>query len=49
MALDYDPFSRYMEQGARIFYEQLTFPLGASCAHVACGSGQVALWAARME
>ena len=28
MALDYDPFSRYMEQGARIFYEQLNVPAG---------------------
>ena len=26
MAGDYDRFSRYMEQGARIFYEQLDIP-----------------------
>ena len=32
MAGDYDRFSRYMEQGARIFYEQLDiFPQDASC------------------
>jgi hypothetical protein len=28
MAGDYDRFSRYMEQGARIFYEQLDIPAG---------------------
>src|SRR4051812_7245861 len=28
MAGDYDRFSRYMEQGARIFYEQLDVPAG---------------------
>ena len=31
MAGDYDRFSRYMEQGARIFYEQLDIPPDASC------------------
>jgi hypothetical protein len=31
MAGDYDRFSRYMEQGARIFYEQLDIPPGSSC------------------
>ena len=46
MAGDYDRFSRYMEQGARIFYEQLDIP-AMPAADVACGSGQVALWAAR--
>jgi 2-polyprenyl-3-methyl-5-hydroxy-6-metoxy-1,4-benzoquinol methylase len=46
MALDYDRFSRYMEQGARIFYEQLNVPAGCQLLDVACGSGQVALWAA---
>jgi len=25
---DYDRFSRYMEQGARLFYEQLDVPAG---------------------
>jgi len=47
MAGDYDRFSRYMEQGARIFYEQLDVPPGSQLLDVACGSGQVALWAAR--
>jgi len=45
MAGDYDRFSRYMEQGARIFYEQLDVPAGCQLLDVACGSGQVALWA----
>jgi SAM-dependent methyltransferase len=47
MAGDYDRFSRYMEDGARIFYEQLDIPAGCQLLDVACGSGQVALWAAR--
>ena len=47
MAGDYDRFSRYMEQGARIFYEQLDVPAGCQLLDVACGSGQVGLWAAR--
>src|SRR6201995_4402144 len=47
MAGDYDRFSRYMEQGARIFYEQLDVPAGCQLLDVACGSGQVPLWAAR--
>jgi len=47
MSGDYDRFSRYMEQGARIFYEQLDIPPGCQLLDVACGSGQVALWAAR--
>jgi SAM-dependent methyltransferase len=47
VAGDYDRFSRYMEQGARIFYEQLDVPAGCQLLDVACGSGQVALWAAR--
>jgi len=47
MAGDYDRFSRYMEQGARIFFEQLDIPAGCQLLDVACGSGQVALWAAR--
>src|SRR5438309_1098172 len=48
MAGDYDRFSRYMEHGARIFYEQLDIPAGCQLLDVACGSGQVALWAARV-
>ena len=47
MAGDYDRFSRYMEQGARVFYEQLDIPAGCQLLDVACGSGQVALWGAR--
>ena len=47
MAGDYDRFSRYMEDGARIFYEQLDIPAGCELLDVACGSGQLALWAAR--
>ena len=38
MALDYDRFSRYMEPGARIFYEQLNVPAGCQLLDVACGS-----------
>lgn len=44
---DYDRFSRYMEQGARTFYERLDIPAGCQLLDVACGSGQLALWAAR--
>ena len=47
MAGDYDRFSRYMEQGARIFSEQLDVPAACNLLDVACGSGQVALGAAR--
>ena len=44
---DYDRFSRYLEQDARAFYEQLDVPAGCRLLDVACGSGQVALLAAR--
>ena len=44
---NYDRFSRYMEQGARVFYEQLDVSPGCQLLDVACGSGQLALWAAR--
>jgi 2-polyprenyl-3-methyl-5-hydroxy-6-metoxy-1,4-benzoquinol methylase len=47
MAGDDDRFSRYREDGARIFYEQLDIPAGCALLDVACGSGQLALWAAR--
>jgi SAM-dependent methyltransferase len=47
MAGDYDRFSRYMEDGARVFYEQLDIPAGCTLLDVACGSGQVAILAAR--
>ncbi len=39
--------SRYMGQGARVFYEQLDIPAGCQLLDVPCGSGQAALWAAR--
>jgi SAM-dependent methyltransferase len=44
---DYDYFSRYMERGARTFYEQLDVASGCQLLDVGCGSGQLALWAAR--
>src|SRR6059058_2066371 len=47
MAGDYDRFSRYMEPGARAFYEQMDIPAGCQLLDVACGSGQLALCAAR--
>jgi SAM-dependent methyltransferase len=47
MAGDYDRFSRYMENGARDFYERLDAAPGANFLDVACGSGQLALIAAR--
>jgi len=47
MAGDYDLFSRYMEPEARAFYERLDIPARCQLLDVACGSGQLALWAAR--
>ncbi|MBD0316460.1 MAG: methyltransferase domain-containing protein [Nitrospiraceae bacterium] len=47
MAGDYDRFSRYMEQGAREFYERLDVTPGSQFLDVGCGSGQLALIAAR--
>ena len=47
MSGDYDLFSRYMEPDARVFYEQLDVPARCQLLDVACGSGQVALLAAR--
>ncbi|MGE5323401.1 MAG: class I SAM-dependent methyltransferase [Actinomycetota bacterium] len=47
MAGDYDRFSRYMEQDASDFYERLNIPPGCNLLDVACGSGQLALLAAR--
>jgi SAM-dependent methyltransferase len=44
---DYDRFSRYMEGGAREFYERLTVAPGCRLLDVACGSGQLALIAAK--
>src|SRR5215470_8005449 len=47
MAGDYDRFSRYMEDGARQYYESLDIPPGSKVLDVACGSGQLALMASR--
>jgi SAM-dependent methyltransferase len=47
MAGDYDRFSRFMENDARSFYERLDVSPGAQLLDVACGSGQLALIAAR--
>jgi len=47
MAGNYDHFSRFMENDARSFYERLDVPPGARLLDVACGSGQLALIAAR--
>lgn len=47
MAGDYDRFSRYMEGGAREFYERLPVAPGSRFLDVGCGSGQLALMAAK--
>src|SRR5215813_10219232 len=47
MAGDSDRFSRSMENETRSFYERLDVPPGAHLLDVACGSGQLALIAAR--
>jgi SAM-dependent methyltransferase len=47
MAGDYDRFSRYMETEACAFYERLRLPPESKLLDVACGSGQLALVAAR--
>ncbi len=47
MAGDYDYFSRFMETSAVEFLERIDVAPGASLLDVACGSGQVALIAAR--
>lgn len=44
---DYDRFSRFMEGGAREFYERLNISPGCKLLDVACGSGQLALMAAK--
>jgi SAM-dependent methyltransferase len=44
---DYDRFSRYMEGSARDFYERLNVAPGCRLLDVGCGSGQLALMAAR--
>jgi ubiquinone/menaquinone biosynthesis C-methylase UbiE len=47
MAGDYDRFSRFMEPSAVEFLDRVGIPPGASLLDVACGSGQLALVAAR--
>jgi len=44
---DYDRVSRYMEAEAEAFYSRLAVPPGAKLLDIACGSGQIALIAAR--
>jgi SAM-dependent methyltransferase len=44
---DYDRFSRYLEGSAREFYERLNIAPGCQLLDVACGSGQLALMAAK--
>jgi 2-polyprenyl-3-methyl-5-hydroxy-6-metoxy-1,4-benzoquinol methylase len=44
---DYDRFSRFMEGGAREFYERLNIAPGCQLLDVACGAGQLALMAAK--
>jgi ubiquinone/menaquinone biosynthesis C-methylase UbiE len=44
---DYDRFSRFMEGSAREFYERLNIAAGCTLLDVACGSGQLALMAAK--
>jgi len=43
MAGNYDRFSRYMEQGARIFYEQLDIPARCQLLDVASVSSHCGL------
>lgn len=47
MAGDYDRFSRYIESSARDFYERLYLAPGCQLLDVGCGSGQLALIAAK--
>lgn len=47
MTGDYDRFSRYMEPGAREFFERLNLPAGSKLLDAGCGAGQLALIAAR--
>ncbi len=44
---DYDRFSRYMEGSAREFYERLNIAPGCQLLDAGCGSGQLALMAAK--
>jgi len=47
MAGDYDRFSRYIESSARDFYNRLHVAHGCQLLDVGCGSGQLALIAAK--
>lgn len=47
MTGDYDLFSRYMEPDAEVFYQRLGITPGTRLLDVGCGSGQLALIAAR--
>jgi SAM-dependent methyltransferase len=47
MAGDYDRFSRHLEGSARAFYERLNVAPGRRLLDVGCGSGQLALMAAK--
>ena len=47
MAGDYDRFSRYMEGNVREFYERLLVVPGYRLLDVGCGSGKLALIAAK--
>lgn len=47
MAGDYDRFSRYIESSARDFYARLQVAPGCRLLDVGCGSGQLALMAAK--
>jgi SAM-dependent methyltransferase len=47
MTGDYDLFSRFMEKDADQFFRRLVVPKGARLLDVGCGSGQLALIAAR--
>lgn len=47
MTGDYDVFSRYMEPGAKKFFDRLNIKPGTRLLDVGCGAGQLALIAAR--
>jgi len=47
MTGDYDLFSRFMEKDAIVFFRRLGLPTGTRLLDVGCGSGQLALIAAR--
>lgn len=47
MTGDYDTFSRYMEPGAKLFFDRLGLSTGTTLLDAGCGAGQLALIAAR--